>query len=309
MLFSRCVLVLVPLVMATAPLLACDEKHSSEGMQPPAPPSAASAAPSTGTAAESNLPASIVQTKRVRVGSDISYAPLESYKEGTKDVEGFDVDVCNLLVKKIDASFTCDFENDDFDKLLDDLDAKKFDVVMSAMSDHTARQDKADFVDYFRAGMSIIIKKNNPLKLKSIEDLCGRSLGAQKGTDEETFAVAQRTSCTNAGRPAVNIVTVKTDDESLAQLKAGRLAADLEDFPAADYTARHAGGGNDFEILGTPSGRTPYGIAVAKSDPGLRDALVAALKAALADQSYGAVVTKWHLEEGAVSSAQFNSGG
>jgi polar amino acid transport system substrate-binding protein len=288
--------------------LGCDDKHSSEGAQPtPPPPSAALAASASASARK--LPPSITETKRVRVGSDISYAPLESYKDGTKNVEGFDVDVCNMLVKKIDTGLSCDFQNDDFDRLLDDLAANKFDIVMSAMSDHTSRQAKADFVDYFRAGMSVIIKKGNPLKVKSIEDLCGRSLGAQKGTDEETFAVAQRTSCTNAGRAAVNIVTVKTDDESLAQLKAGRLAADLEDFPAADWTAKHAGGGNDFELLGTPSGRTPYGIAVAKNEPGLRDALVEALKEALADHSYETIVTNWHLEEGAVSSAQVNSGG
>lgn len=289
--------------------LGCDEKHSSEGAQPAPPPASAASAPASASAGAAGLPPSITTTKRVRVGSDVSYAPLESFKEGTKEAEGFDVDICNMLVKKIDAGLVCDFQNDDFDKLLDDLAANKFDIVMSAMSDHTSRQAKADFVDYFRAGMSVIIKKGNPLKLRSFDDLCGRSLGAQKGTDEETFAVAQRTSCSNAGRAPLGIVLVKEDAESLAQLKAGRLAADLEDFPAAEYTAQHAGGGNDFELLGTPSGRTPYGIAVAKSDPGLRDALVAALKQALDDHSYDTIVTKWHLEEGAVSAAQVNSGG
>ena len=57
----------------------------------------------------------------------------------------------------------------------------------------------------------------------------------------------------------------KTDGESLAQLKAGKLAADLEDFPAAQYTVKTAGGGNDFELLGEPTGRTPYGIGIAKA--------------------------------------------
>lgn len=301
-------LLLLPLMMGG---LACHEK-SSEGSStapPPASATPASAASSVSILARFKLPPSILETKRIRVGSDISYAPLESYKEGTTEVEGFDVDVCNAIAKKLDPAFSCDFQNDDFDKLLDDLGAGKFDIVMSAMSDHIARQEKADLIDYFRAGMSVLIQKGNPHKLVTLRDLCGKSLGAQKGTDEETFANGQNISCTNAGRAPLHIVTVKTDGESLAQLKAGKLAADLEDFPAAQLIVKTAGGGNDFELFGEPSGRQPYGIAVPKDKVQLREALVAALKEAVQDKTYEKLIQKWSLPEGSLTTVEVNAGG
>src|SRR5450755_731632 len=61
-----------------------------------APTEAATTAPRPDAAPAPKLPAAIATTKRIRVGSDISYPPLESY-EGTKDAKGFDVELCDLL--------------------------------------------------------------------------------------------------------------------------------------------------------------------------------------------------------------------
>jgi polar amino acid transport system substrate-binding protein len=310
---NRIGFVLTAVVLASG----CDEKSAPSGGPAPsaaAAPSVASVAPAPASAAPSaasaskKLPAAIASSHKIRVGSDLSYPPIESYKEGTKEAQGLDVDVCAALAKKIAEDVTCDFQNGDFDKLLADLGAGKYDVVMSSVTDDKDREAKADFVDYFSAGMSVLVKKGNPLKLKSLDDLCGKSLGAQKGTTEEAFANKQKAACAKAGKPALTIVTVTADAESLAQLKAGKLAADLEDFPAAAYVAKTSGGGNDYELFGSPTDPTPYGIAVAKSNADLRDALAGALKAILADGTYDKVLEKWNLKEGALRTAAINGG-
>jgi polar amino acid transport system substrate-binding protein len=302
---------LVALVALLSCELACPQKSSSGSAapQPSTTASAVSEAPSARASATARIPTSIVASKKIRVGSDISSPPLESYTPGTTEVAGFEVDLCNAIAAKLGDGITCDFQNDDFDKLLDDLGAGKFDIVMSAMSDHIGRQAKADLIDYFRAGMSVIIKKGNPLKLESLRDLCGKTIGAQKGTDEESFANSQRVSCTNAGRAALTVVTAKTDADGIAMLKAGKLAADLEDYPAAQHTVRTSGDGGDFELLGEPTGRNYYGIAVAKDNTGLRDAIVAALKELMADKTYGKLVQKWNLSAGALAAVEVNGGG
>jgi polar amino acid transport system substrate-binding protein len=179
---------------------------------------------------------------------------------------------------------------------------------MSSMTDNKERQAMVDFVDYFSAGMSIIMKKGNPLKLKSLDDLCGKSLGAQKGTTEEIFANKQKAACAKAHKAALTVVTVAADADSLAQLKAGKLAADLEDFPAAAYLARTSGGGNDYELLGSPSDPTPYGIAIAKKDTELRDAIVDALKDAILDGTYDKLLRKYNLHAGALKTTAVNGG-
>jgi polar amino acid transport system substrate-binding protein len=270
-----------------------------------APPVASSVAPID---AGPKVPAAIAASKRIRVGSEITYPPLEFYKEGTKVAQGFDVDLCAALAAKLGDGIACEFTNGDFDKLLDDLAAKKYDVVISAVTDSKEREAKADFIDYLNVGMSVIIKKGNPLRLKDLDGLCGRAIGAQKGTTEERFAKLQNTDCINGGHPGLTIVTVTTDAESLAKLKGGRLAADLEDYPAAAYTVKTSGGGNDFELLGSPTVRLPYGIAVAKDNADLRDALVAALRAILADNTYDKLLDKWEIHEGALRTAAVNGG-
>lgn len=157
--------------------------------------------------------------------------------------------------------------------------------------------------------MSVVIRKGNPLKLKTFDDLCGKSIGAQKGTTEETFANKLKATCAKNGKPALTIVTVAADSESVAQLKAGKLAADLEDSPGAAYLSKTAGGGADFEVFGAPTDATPYGIAVAKTNADLRDALAAALKAIVADGTYDKLLDKWGLKDGALKTAAINGGG
>lgn len=297
--------------------VACDEKSSGSGGSAAATSAAApgtgaaaatSAAPPAASSAAKKLPAAIATSKRIRVGADVSTPPIESYKEGTKEAQGLDVDLCGALAKKIGDEVTCDFQNAVFETLLPDLAAGKYDVVMSGVTDDKERQAKVDFVDYFSAGMSVIVRKGNPLKLKSLDDLCGKSLGAQKGTIEEAFAAKQKAACAKAGKPALTVVTVAADTESLAQLKAGKLAADLEDFPAAAFAAKTSGGGNDFELFGTPADVAPYGIAVAKANADLRDALAAALKAIIADGTYDKILEKWNLKDGALKTAAINGG-
>jgi polar amino acid transport system substrate-binding protein len=304
------------ILLVSALAVACDEKGSASGGSAPSASAAApvtsgaaatSAAPAASSAAK-KLPAAIAASKKIRVGSDVSTPPIESYKEGTKEAQGLDVDLCAALAKKIGDDVTCDFQNAVFETLLADLGGGKYDAVMSGVTDDKERQAKVDFVDYFSAGMSVIVRKGNPLKLKSLDDLCGKSLGAQKGTTEEAFANKQKAACAKAGKPALTVVTVAADAESLAQLKAGKLAADLEDFPAAALAAKTSGGGNDFELFGTPADVAPYGIAVAKGNADLRDALAAALKAVIVDGTYDKIVEKWGLKDGALKTAAVNGG-
>src|SRR4051812_17255240 len=75
---------------AAAGLLAagCGSSKHSAGNSRPAktpPPAAAAANPLF-----AKLPASIQSSKQIKIGSDIEYAPIEFYKEGTQETQGVD---------------------------------------------------------------------------------------------------------------------------------------------------------------------------------------------------------------------------
>jgi len=279
---------------------------SSSSTKAPATTTSAPASAATPSLA-SQLPTAIAQAKVINVGSDIAYAPVESYKVGTQEAEGIDIDLCNAMAKKFGAGFSCKFQNTTFDGIIPALQAQRFDIIMSAMSDTKDRQGKIDFVDYFNAGTSILVAKGNPLHIQSPDDLCGHTIGLQKGTTQEDLANTQKATCQGKGK-TLTILTFDKDTDALLALKAGRSIADMNDFPVAAYNAQTSGGGKDFEVVGQQLGAGPYGIGVRKTDTQLRDALQSALKAIIADGSYDQVLTKWNVSLGALKTAAINGG-
>ncbi len=248
----------------------------------------------------SKLPARIQQSKKIIVGSDVSYPPVEFFKEGTQQVQGIDFDLADAMGKKLGVSF--DFRNGTFAGLIPALKSKRFDVIMSAMSDNPQRQKDVDFVDYFIVGTSILVKKGNPNNIQSLDDFCGKTIALQRGTTQQAVAEEQQKKC---GAKKINILLFNTDTEAVLQVKNGRAVADMNDFPVAAYTAKQD---PSFEVVGEQIEAGPYGIAVRKDDTQLRDALQAAVQAIIADGTYKQVLDKWQVGKGAVTKVTINGG-
>lgn len=262
------------------------------------------------------LPQDIRDAGVIKVGSDISYAPV-AYMQGGKAV-GIDPDIADALGKQLGVKF--EFQSGKFAQLIVGLQAKRFNVVISGMSDTKNRQNGidpdsgkkvgngVDFVDYFTAGTSILVQKGNPKGIKSLDDLCGQVVALQQGTTSEGVAKAQSAKCTKGGEKAITLQTFDTDPEALLRLKQGASVADLNDFPVAAYNAKTSGGGKDFEVVGEQIEAGPYGIAVSKENTHLRDALQAAMSAIIKDGAYQKVLQKWNVTDGAVTEAKINGG-
>lgn len=251
------------------------------------------------------LPQAIRDKGTLVVGSDVAYAPVESFDTDGKTIIGLDPDLAAALGKQL--GLTLKFENGTFDGLITQLTSKRIDLVMSALSDTKERQAKIDFVDYFTAGTSILVKKGNPQGIKSLDDFCGRTIALQRGTTQDTVAKAQQAKCKTSGKE-LKVLSFDKDTEALLQVKQGRAVADMNDFPVAAYNAKTSGGGKDFEVVGEQIEAGPYGIGVRKADTQLRDALKAALQAVIANGEYAKVLAKWNVTQGAVTAAAVNSG-
>ncbi len=215
--------------------------------------------------------------------------------------------MCNAIVAKFGDGFTCRFMNTTFDGIIPSLNARRFDVIMSALSDTEERRQAIDLIDYFNAGTSILVAKGNPANIRSIDDLCGKTVGLQNGTTQEELANAQKAKC-QANGSDLEVLTFDKDTDALLALKAGRSVADMNDFPVAAYNARVSGGGADFEVVGKQLDPAPYGIGVRKSDVALRDSLREALVAIIADGTYDEVLAKWDVTKGALKTAAINGG-
>jgi polar amino acid transport system substrate-binding protein len=263
----------------------------------------------SGSAKSSTLNASLPQAIRaagvIKVGSDVAYAPVEFFDTDGKTVIGIDPDLGAAIGEQLGVKL--EFQNATFDGLITSLGSKRIDVIMSAMSDTPERQKSIDFVDYFTAGTSILVKKGNPEKIASLDDFCGKTIALQRGTTQEDVAKEQQAKCKTAGKE-LKVLAFDRDTEALLQVKQGRAVADMNDFPVAAYNAKTSGGGNDFEVVGEQIAAGPYGIGVRKEDTQLRDALQKALQALIDNGEYAKVLEKWNVTQGAVSSATVNGG-
>jgi polar amino acid transport system substrate-binding protein len=246
------------------------------------------------------LPQEIRAKGTLVVGSDVAYAPVESFDTDNKTVIGMDPDLAKALGEKLGVTFT--FQNATFKGLITSLNSKRFDILMSAMSDTAERRKDVDFVDYFTAGTSIIVKKGNPQNITKLDDFCGKTVAIQEGTTQDIVATAQAKKC---GKNTMHVLRFDTDPKALLQVKQGRAVADLNDFPVAAYNVAQ---GTDFEVVGEQIEAGPYGIAVRKADTQLRDALQKAMQAIIDDGTYAAIMKMWHVEAGAVKTVTLNGG-
>ncbi len=283
---SKSILFVGILVLLTMLLAACG--GTTTGGATPTPN------PATPTVAP---PTDLITSGTLTVGSDTTYPPQESIDPATGKAVGFDVDLITAIAKRM--GLQANVVTTKFDTIIDDLVNKRFDVVISAVSITPARQQKVDFVPYFSAGESLLVRAGNPLNLKSTADLCGRSVGVQLGTIEQDDLKTASDACVKAGKPAIQ-VTVLQDQTAVVQLLASnRVVATYQDSPVTDYYNKLNPG--QFSVGGSVVNAGPEGIVVRKGDTSMFNAIQTAFNQLKADGTYHNLILKWGLTSEEIS--------
>ena len=228
----------------------------------------------------------------LNIGSDIAYAPIEFYKEGTEEPDGLDVDLANALAEVLGVE--AEFINTGFDGIIEALNTEDYDVIFSAMTITAERELEIDFVPYVNVGTGIVVPAGNPEGIAGVEDLCGLTVAVQLGTIQETFLQAQNETCTDK----MEIVTFDTNPLAVEDVRTAGSDANLSDFPVAYVDAQESDG--DLEALDVQIDPAPYGIGVRKTSTELKSALEAALDAIIESGEYDEIIEKWNPVAGAI---------
>lgn len=229
---------------------------------------------------------------KLTIGSDIAYAPIEFYIEGTETPDGLDIDLAKAIAEALGVEV--EFVNSGFDGLIGALGTEDFDVVMSAMTVTDERSQQIDFVPYIDVGTGILVPAGNPNGIASIEDLCGLTVSVQVGTIQVDQLEAANESCDDE----INIVTFDTNPLAVEDLRTGGSDAELADFPVAFVDAEASEG--DLEVLDVQIDPEPYGIGVRKASAELKSVLEKALDAVQASGDYASILEKWSLSDAAI---------
>jgi polar amino acid transport system substrate-binding protein len=239
----------------------------------------------------------------LRLMTEASYAPMEQFAPDGRTIVGFEPDLASAIGAVLGVRV--DMVEGEFQHALDRLDTGEYDGVLSSMTDTAEREKKADYVDYFSAGTSIIVQRGNPRAINDLRDLCGQTAAVQQGTFQAELLHRTRQTCS---RPLV-VHEYPTNADALLQLRTGRAAAVLNDFPPAAYLATDLRTRGYYQLASTVQYEPSlFGIAVAKDHPALRDALRGALDQLIHSGTYGELLERWGLTSGGLAATSINSG-
>ena len=245
--------------------------------------------PSTSAVHEDTLDR-IVATKVLRVGMNPGYAPFEMI-DTDGNMIGFDPDVARYLAAQMGNGVRVEFVKSDWDPIIANLNAGKFDVILSGMTRTPQRALRVGFTDpYFETGQALLV---NRAKVKPSPKL------SWKDFDKPVVVVATRLGTTGeiVARKLFQRATIKTfenESDAAMEVDAGRADVMVYDQPYIAIRTQESPE-RTFAIL-TPFTKEYLAMAVRPDDTRLRDWLNLTIFELKASGAYDSLYDAWFVK-------------
>jgi len=170
-----------------------------------------------------DLLARIKTNKEITIATEARYAPFEYVDNGK--IVGYDADLMAYVLKSIP-----DVKVKQLDLpsqgLLPGLDAKRFDIVVTAVTVNKDRVSHFAFTLPIADATTGVLLRNGDTSIKSPDDLNGKIVGSQTGSAQLQALQALDKKLKDAGGPGIKqIKQYVAFDEAYADLAVGRLDA------------------------------------------------------------------------------------
>ncbi len=216
----------------------------------------------------------------LKIGMEGTYAPF-TYKDEKGNLTGFDVDLAKAVAAKL--GLKPEFVLTEWSGILAGLQANKYDVIVNQVGITPEREKAIAFsAPYAYSSPQIIVKKTGNFAPKTLADLKGKRVGVGLGSNFEKQL---------RDASGINVVTYPGAPEYLADLAAGRLDAAYNDRLLVGYLIKKEGlPVRGAGVIGQPEA---VGIAVKKTNTGLKAAIDKALLQLKADGTYAKISRQW----------------
>jgi polar amino acid transport system substrate-binding protein len=204
----------------------------------------------------------LIKEGQLLVGTDTPYPPFEIGQP--PNISGFDIEVVNAIAQKLGLDAT--YQDTSFDTIFRDLSQGKFDMVVAATTITPEREQKVDFSDpYYATDQALVVTPGSDIK--TVEDLAGKTVGAQDGTVGEDYG--------NDETDASDVRGFPEGPDAIQALKAGQVDATIIDQPVAQDALEKEGGIEIPTLI--PTGEL-YGLPTAQDSDALREQINKALQ-------------------------------
>ncbi|MEG0308090.1 MAG: ABC transporter permease subunit [Clostridium sp.] len=182
-----------------------------------------------------------IKDKKLTVAMSGTYYPF-TFSSGN-EVEGFDVDVWNEIGKRL--GYDIEFKTASFSGLFGMLDSGKASTISNQITVTPEREEKYYFSDpYVYSGAQIIVKKGNSEGINSFEDLKGKTVGVDLGSNYEK--IVKDKDINNE----IEVITYQSTDAAFNDLMLGRIQGVVVDRISALVTINEKG--LELELVGEP---------------------------------------------------------
>ncbi|MGE5701195.1 MAG: ABC transporter substrate-binding protein [Clostridia bacterium] len=207
------------------------------------------------------------------------YKPFNFKENG--QLTGFDVEIGQALAEKMGMNPVP--VTNPFETIIQGLLAKKYDAIIGSLTVTEERKKTVAFTEpYYRSGSQVFVAEGNT-DIKSADDVKGKKIGAQKGSNYLDWAK----KLTDADK----ITTYDSDVTALLDLPTGRLDAVITDQMVGFRFIKEGAG--KIKDVGEPLSYDEQAIAVRKEDNELREKLNKALDEIIKDGTYDKISEKW----------------
>lgn len=246
----------------------------------------------------------IAPSRKLIVGSDIAanYKPFEFFADDGVTPQGFDIDLANAIGSKL--GIEVEFSAIGFDGLIAALGSGRVHFVASSVTDTKSRQEKVDFVDYILTRQGVLQRADDARALTRLDDLCGVHMVKLNGGAGIAFFQRYSSACVEKGSAPLEITTFDSTNEAQLAVRTGRVDVFIENMTMLKPVAENVAGFKLGMLEDYPANR--IGIAFAKEDKVLLDAIYAALSDLHTDGTYAALLEKWNLSHAAIEKITIN---
>lgn len=212
----------------------------------------------------------------VRIGTEAGFPPY-TFKDRAGELRGFDIELGNEICRR--ARLSCEWVVNDWESIIPNLLAGRYDVILAGMAVTRARAELVDFSLGYEPGSSAA---SAVLVLSGAPTSDAPKVGVQGATIHEDWARSLHMRVT----PYPSLVAV------VEALYSGRVDEVLGPQAFLEGVARNGGGKAEIvEVFGIPSGDTA--AAFRKDDAALRQTFDSVIAEMLADGSIQAMTDKW----------------
>jgi polar amino acid transport system substrate-binding protein len=249
-------------------------------------------------AATSNVtvpaPDSVKSAGKLTTCMDVAFPPMEFYEgSDTKTPVGFDVDLMSAVAGAMGVEAKVNPTS--FDGLLPSLSSGRCDVVASGLFVTDERTKTFPAVPYLRSSRVLLVKKGNAAGIKSPEDLAGKTVATQSGTEYAKSLRKLNAEFSAAGKPEFRLQTYPKASDAVQQVVVGRADAALTQDTEAAY--RISTQPDSFEIGYRYDATDVFGAYHRMDDEQLGDALETALTKLRDDGTLAKLAAKYELPE------------